>query len=111
MARTVAVIGGGISGLASALRLAARGARVTLFEGEDFLGGLGTTFPYGDGHLERFYHCILPDDGALLGLIRELGMESELLWRPTAMGFMYRQKIYPMNTALDPPFCTSSHRL
>jgi protoporphyrinogen oxidase len=101
MARTVAVIGGGISGLASALRLAARGARVTLYEGEDFLGGLGTTFPYQGGHLERFYHCVLPDDRALLGVIRELGMESELLWKPTAMGFMYRGRIYPMNTALD----------
>jgi len=101
MARTAAVIGGGISGLASACRLAARGESVTLFESEDFLGGLGTTFPYRDGHLERFYHCILPDDEALVAWIRDLGLESELLWRPTAMGFMYRNKVYPMNTAMD----------
>jgi len=101
MARTVAVIGGGISGLASAFRLVQRGEHVTLYEGEDFLGGLGTTFPYRGGHLERFYHCVLPDDGALIQLIRELGLEPELMWRPTAMGFMYQQKIFPMNTALD----------
>jgi len=101
MARTAAVIGGGISGLASACRLSARGYRVTLFESEDFLGGLGTTFPYQGGHLERFYHCILPDDEALIGWIRELGLESELLWRPTSMGFMYRNEVFPMNTAMD----------
>ena len=101
MARTVAVIGGGISGLASAFRLASRGERVTLYEGEDFLGGLGTTFPYQNGHLERFYHCVLPDDSALIQLIHELGLESEMLWRPTAMGFMYQNKIFPMNTAMD----------
>ena len=61
-----AVIGGGISGLASALRVAALGQPVTLIESETFLGGLGTTFPYRGGHLERFYHCILPEDTALV---------------------------------------------
>ncbi len=101
MARTAAVIGGGISGLASACRLAARGFAVTLYESETFLGGLGTTFPYRDGHLERFYHCILPDDAHLVAWIRELGLEPELLWKPTAMGFMYQRKVYPMNTAMD----------
>jgi len=101
MARTAAVIGGGISGLASACRLAARGDVVTLFEGEDYLGGLGTTFPYRDGHLERFYHCILPDDDALVAWIRELGLDSELQWRPTSMGFMYQNRVFPMNTAMD----------
>ncbi len=101
MAKTAAVIGGGISGLAGALRLAGLGIHVTLYEGEDLLGGLGTTFPYRDGHLERFYHCILPQDTALIPLIRELGLEPELLWRETRMGFMYRKNIYPLNTAMD----------
>jgi protoporphyrinogen oxidase len=101
MPQTTAVIGGGISGLASALRLAGPDSPVTLFEGEDFLGGLGTTFPYRGGHLERFYHCILPHDHALLALIAELGLRDQLLWRETAMGFMYRRRVYPLNTALD----------
>lgn len=101
MALHAAVIGGGISGLASAVRLAARGTRVTLFESEDFLGGLGTTFPWRDGHLERFYHCVLPNDDALLAHIRELGLESQLLWRETKMGFMYQRHVYPLNTPMD----------
>jgi protoporphyrinogen oxidase len=96
-----AVIGGGISGLASALRLAGLGHRVTLFEAEDRLGGLATTFRWRDVELERFYHCILPNDGALLGWIRELGLEGDLRWRETRMGFMHRRRIYPMNTAWD----------
>ena len=101
MQLSAAVIGGGISGLACALRVADLGHRVTLFEGESFLGGLGTTFPYRGGHLERFYHCILPNDTALLALIRELGLEPDLLWRETKMGFMYQRRTYPLNTALD----------
>jgi protoporphyrinogen oxidase len=96
-----AVIGGGISGLASAFRLAERGHRVSLLEGEDVLGGLGTTFPYRGGHLERFYHCILPEDRALLGFIRDLGLERELLWRGTDMGFMHAKRLRPLNTAMD----------
>lgn len=101
MSLNAAIIGGGISGLASAVRVAGLGHRVTLFEGEDYLGGLGTTFPYRDGHLERFYHCLLPHDQALIGFVKELGLESELQWRETAMGFMYQRQIYPLNTAMD----------
>lgn len=101
MGLRTAIIGGGISGLASAHRIAALGHQVTVFEGESFLGGLGTTFPYRDGHLERFYHCILPNDDALIALIHDLGMGSELQWRPTKMGFMYRGRIHPLNTPLD----------
>ena len=42
--KSVAILGGGISGLTCALRLAHAGHRVTIFEGSDQLGGLGTFF-------------------------------------------------------------------
>jgi protoporphyrinogen oxidase len=96
-----AVIGGGISGLASAFRIAGLGTRVTLIESEDFLGGLGTTFPYAGGDLERFYHCVLPEDEALVRLIQEVGLGDDLKWRGTDMGFMYQRKVYPLNTPMD----------
>jgi protoporphyrinogen oxidase len=99
--RDAAIIGGGISGLAAALAVADLGHRVTLFEADRDLGGLGTTFPWRDTHLERFYHCLLPDDHALLGRIRGLGLGSQLMWRKTLMGFMYQRRTWPMNTARD----------
>jgi protoporphyrinogen oxidase len=98
---SVAVVGGGISGLASAVRLSRLGHPVTLYESEPVLGGLGVTFPYRGGHLEKFYHCILPNDDALIELIREVGLEDDLIWRQTGMGFMHRGRVYPMNTASD----------
>lgn len=101
MSKHAAVIGGGITGLASALSLSGRGYRVTLFEADADLGGLGTTFPWRDTHLEKFYHCFLPDDFALLPRVSELGLDGQMLWRETKMGFMYQKKIWPMNTPGD----------
>src|SRR5262249_2634542 len=37
----------------------------------------------------------------LLRHVRELGLESDLVWRRTRMGFMHRRRIYPLNTAWD----------
>jgi protoporphyrinogen oxidase len=94
-------VGGGISGLASAIRLTALGHAVTVFEGDAVLGGLGVSFPYRGADLEKFYHCILPNDDALIALIGEVGLGDDLLWRDTGMGFMHQGHVYPMNTALD----------
>ena len=66
--RNIAVIGGGISGLTTALRLAEQGHAVTLIEGSGQLGGLGTFFEHDGRTFEKFYHCMLPSDGPLLEL-------------------------------------------
>jgi protoporphyrinogen oxidase len=100
MPRT-AIIGGGISGLAAALRVADLRHQVVLFESEGQLGGLGGWFTWRGVDLERFYHCILPGDQALLALIRELGLEGSLVWRRVRMGFMYRRRLYSLDGPLD----------
>ncbi len=97
----LAVLGGGISGLASARRLAQRGHRITLYEAEDRLGGLGGTFSHEGIELEKFYHCLLPTDAALLAHVAELGLAERVVWSATAMGFRVRDEIYPLNTPLD----------
>lgn len=101
MGRRAAIIGGGISGLAAARRISALGFNVTVLEAAKDLGGLGSTFPYGGGHIEKFYHCILPNDDALIPHIREMGLGDKLVWRETKMGFLYRRELYPLNTPMD----------
>lgn len=97
----VAVVGGGIAGLAGAHFLASSGAKVTLFEASDQLGGLGTFFDYGGVSLERFYHCMLPSDRHLLGLLRAIGLEQETYWKETSFGYMGGDRVYPLNTPTD----------
>jgi protoporphyrinogen oxidase len=97
----IAVIGGGISGLTAALRLMKQGAAVTLIEASSQLGGLATFFEH-DGHaFEKFYHCMLPSDGPLLELMEELGLTSEIYWKPTTFGYAFSEHIYPLNTPVD----------
>ncbi|MER6799449.1 FAD-dependent oxidoreductase, partial [Amycolatopsis mediterranei] len=97
----VAVIGGGICGLAAAHRLVRRGTRVTLLEGSDQLGGLGTFFADGDQWAERFYHCIMPSDASLLALLGELGLRDAVQWRETTMGMVVDGRRHPFNSPLD----------
>ncbi|QFZ18241.1 FAD-dependent oxidoreductase [Saccharothrix syringae] len=97
----VAVVGGGICGLAAAHRLARSGTRVTLLEGGDQLGGLGTFFPWRDRWVERFYHCVMPSDEHLLDLLGELGLRERVRWRRTRMGMVVDGRHHPFNTASD----------
>ncbi len=99
--QSIAVLGGGISGLTCALRLAQAGKCVTLIEGSDQLGGLGTFFEH-DGHtFEKFYHCMLPSDGPLLRVLESLGIRDDVYWKPTTFAYAHQGRLFPLNTALD----------
>lgn len=73
----VVVIGGGISGLACALRLGQLGVPLTLLDAAARPGGLIGTVEKGGFLFESGPQSFQATD-ALLGLIRELGIESEL---------------------------------
>lgn len=97
----IVVIGGGISGLASAYRLMKQGHAVTLIEGSSELGGLGNFFEHEGHTFEKFYHCMLPSDGPLLALLDELGLTPEIYWKPTTFAYADEGRIFPLNKAVD----------
>lgn len=75
--RTVAVVGGGIAGLAAATVLSERGARVRLYEADRFLGGRAASFPdqLADGTpfaMERGFHAFFRHYYNLRGLLRRV---------------------------------------
>lgn len=97
----IAVIGGGIGGLASAYFLAQRGYRPVLLEASDRLGGLATHFEHDGVALDRWYHVMLDSDADLCGLLAELGLSDRLTWRETGMGFYLGGRLYGFNTPAD----------
>ncbi|MBL9129964.1 MAG: NAD(P)/FAD-dependent oxidoreductase [Verrucomicrobiaceae bacterium] len=99
--KSIAILGGGISGLTCALRLAQAGHSVTIYEGSEQLGGLGTFFEHAGRTFEKFYHCTLPSDGPLLRTLEALGIRDQVYWRPTTFAYAHGGKFFPLNTAVD----------
>jgi protoporphyrinogen oxidase len=96
-----AVIGGGVLGLTLAYRLASTGHAVDLLEAEPSLGGLAAAHDYGPFTWDRFYHCILPQDTALIALLADLGLDQDLRWARTGTGYYARGRMYDMNGNAD----------
>ena len=98
---TIAVVGGGITGLSLAYDLCMKGQTVHLYEQEEFLGGLAGCFPAGDTWLEKYYHHLFTSDTHIVQLIDELGLKEKLEWSPSSVGFYYLNKSYRFTTPLD----------
>ncbi len=99
--KRVAVLGGGIGGLASAHFLLKAGFTPVVLEASDRLGGLGTWFEHDGVHLDRYYHVILDSDADVVALTTELGIADRLIWRETGMGFRLGGALYGFNSPLD----------
>ncbi len=96
-----AVVGGGLLGLTLAHRLTGLGHAVELFEAAPELGGLACSHDYGSFTWDRFYHCILPQDQALIALLEELGLGSELCFRTTGTGYWSANRFHSMSSNAD----------
>jgi oxygen-dependent protoporphyrinogen oxidase len=106
--KSIAVLGGGITGLTAAWRLAQRGHRVRLFEQSSRLGGAIRT-EIDDGWLVEAGPNSLQETPEILALIRELGLESERIESAPATKnrFIVRDgKLVPL--PLSPPALLTS---
>ena len=97
----IAVVGAGFTGMVCALRLLRAGYRVTILEQRADMGGLSTTHNFGSFQWDRFYHCILTSDKALLNLLRELGLQGELRWTKTEVGLFSHGALHKMTSPTD----------
>jgi protoporphyrinogen oxidase len=94
----VGIVGGGILGLTAAYRLAKAGARVTLFERSEDLGGLVGAFDFDGYRVDRFYHVVLPTDHRVRGLAEEVGLGDRFRFRPTGVGFFDDGRLCSMSS-------------
>jgi protoporphyrinogen oxidase len=95
--KRLTVIGGGITGLASAYIAARDGWSVNLLEGSSKLGGLMKTFRIGGNLLECFYHHHFIDDLEFKWLLKELKIDDKLKYYKTHMGIFCDGKVHDFN--------------
>lgn len=97
----VVIVGGGFTGLSAAYELAAAGQKVVVLEKEPMVGGLASGFMVGEFTLEKFYHHWFTNDVHVMDLIKEIGREQEVVFRPTRTGMYYANTIFRLSTPLD----------
>jgi protoporphyrinogen oxidase len=95
------IIGGGITGLATAYIAAKSGRKVRVIEASNKFGGLLDTFEIGGNQLEHYYHHFFTHDAELNWFIKELGIADKLFFKKTSMGVFRDGKIYDFNTPID----------
>jgi protoporphyrinogen oxidase len=97
----VGIIGGGLMGLALAERLASSGHSVSVYERDAQPGGLATWHDFGRFVWDRFYHVILPTDGALVEFLTRLGLGNAIRWGTTRTGYYVDQQFYSLSNGVD----------
>jgi protoporphyrinogen oxidase len=80
-----------------AYRLSQRGARVTLLERAPFVGGVAQRMDFGGHSVDRFYHVVLPSDQHMIQLATEVGVEHDLRFTRTEVGFYADGRLVPLN--------------
>jgi len=79
---TVAIAGGGLSGLAAGCALAEAGFRVTLFERRPYLGGRASSYQHpGTGEIvDNCQHVLLGCCTNLIDFYRRVGVQDKIRW-------------------------------
>lgn len=99
--KSIAILGGGFTGLTAAYRLSQKGYKVTVYEKSDVVGGLASGFEISGNNLEKAYHHIFKTDTDIINLTKELGIEDKLKWHDSSVSIFRKGKLYPFVTPFD----------
>ena len=98
----VAIVGGGFTGLTAAYVLSKKGYKVRVIECDTTAGGLAGTFEFADGvRLEKFYHHWFNNDIYVPELVKELGMDGDVITLPSRTGMYFNGKMWKLSTPMD----------
>jgi protoporphyrinogen oxidase len=98
----VGILGGGMTGLATAHYLSRKGIHVTVLEKDREIGGLSRSEEIMPGlQWDRFYHVILSTDKELLEFVDEIGLAPDVQFRETLTGFYTDGKLHSMSNTKE----------
>jgi protoporphyrinogen oxidase len=98
----VVIVGGGFTGLTAAYKLSKAGRTVRVIEMDSCPGGLAGTFEFNDGiQLEKFYHHWFNNDVYVPDLVKELGMEGDVITLPSKTGMYFNGRMWKLSTPVD----------
>lgn len=81
--KSVTIVGAGLSGLISGMRLTKAGYKVVIIEELTYPGGLLASSRMGKDYIELLPHHLRKTDKALLSLIKEEGLSDDVEWFDT----------------------------
>ncbi|MCG1003848.1 MULTISPECIES: NAD(P)/FAD-dependent oxidoreductase [Halobacterium] len=93
----IAIVGGGIAGLAAARRLQGRGHDVRVFEAADQVGGLAATTETAGDPIETFYHHLSASEETIVDLLDHLGLREDLEWPIGKNAYYVDGTVHPMD--------------
>lgn len=100
----IAIIGGGLTGLAAADGLAAA-HQVTLYESDGEAGGMAASYrvPLGDRTylITKTYHHIQEGDATTIRAIERFGLQAGLLRTHVKHGFLYQDNVWGFSSPLE----------
>jgi len=98
----LAVVGAGFTGLTAALEAARSSLRVIVLEPDTEPGGLAGTFDFRNGvRVEKFYHHWFNNDVYVPELVRELGLDGQIVTHPSRTGMYFNGRMWKLSTPLD----------
>lgn len=98
----VVIVGAGFTGLTAAYVLAKQGRRVHVIEADEGPGGLAGTFRFDDGvRVEKFYHHWFNNDLYVPELVRELGLDGDVVTHATRTGMFFNGRLWRLSSPLD----------
>lgn len=97
----IGIIGAGYSGLTIAKELIEKGQDVTIYEKQPYVGGMVDTIEICNTRLEKYYRHIFKSDKEVVKLIKDMGLENELIWPATKMGYLTNKRPYLFGTPIS----------
>ena len=99
--KSIAIIGGGFTGIIAAKELTKLGFKVTIFEANNQLGGLASGCHILGNPIEKSPHVVLKNDEYLFKLLEELKIKHKLNFFKSSISTYYDNKLYPMMNPID----------